>query len=135
MIAPDPQPTHRLRRVLLADDDLEVRSGVAEFLAPMGLECLHAETGPEAFEILRVEHMRLDLLVLDMHMPGYGGLEVLNRLREELGLLPTICCSGEATDELAARALEAGARAFLRKPLQPRALREEVLRALDQGAA
>ena len=123
MIVPDRNSSERLRRVLLADDDLEVRSGVAELL--------HAESGPEAIEILRVEHLRLDLIVLDMHMPGYGGLEVLNRLRDELGLLPTICCSGEATDELATRALEAGARAFFRKPLQPIALRNEVIRALD----
>ena len=133
MIAPDPNTP--LRRVLLADDDLEVRAGVAELLLPLGLECLHAENGPEALEILRAEHVRLHLLVLDMHMPGFGGLEVLNRLREELGLLPTICCSGEATDELATRALEAGARAFLRKPLQPLALRQEVIRALELGAA
>ena len=131
MIVPDRNSSERLRRVLLADDDREVRSGVAELLTPLGLEFLHAESGPEAIEILRVEHLRLDLIVLDMHMPGYGGLEVLNRLRDELGLLPTICCSGEATDELATRALEAGARAFFRKPLQPIALRNEVIRALD----
>ena len=134
MIAPDRNPNagrSGLRLVLLADDDLEVRSGVAELLSPLGLEFLHAESGPEAVEILRLELVRLDLLVLDMHMPGFGGLEVLNRLRDELGSLPTICCSGEATDELAARALEAGARAFLRKPLQPLALREEVIRALE----
>lgn len=118
------------RRVLLADDDPAVRSGVAEFLSPLGLEFLHAETGPEAVAILRVERVRLDLLVLDMHMPGFGGLEVLARLRDELGPLPTICCSGEATDELMAQALGAGARAFLRKPLQPQALRKEVMRAL-----
>jgi CheY-like chemotaxis protein len=126
------QPSAK-RRVLLADDDPEVRGGVAEYLSSLGLEFLHAETGPEAIAILRVERVRLDLLVLDMHMPGFGGLEVLARLRDELGPLPplpTICCSGEATDELMAQALGAGARAFLRKPLQPLALRQEVLRAL-----
>jgi CheY-like chemotaxis protein len=124
---------HPAKRVLLADDDPEIRSGVAEFLSPLGLEFLHAETGPDAVAILRLERARLDLMLLDMHMPGFGGLEVLARLRDELGplpQLPTICCSGEATDELMARALDAGACAFLRKPLQPSALRKEVLRAL-----
>jgi CheY-like chemotaxis protein len=138
VIAPkrDPIVPGAPRRVLLADDDPAVRSGVAEFLSPLGLEFLHAETGPEAVAILRAERARLDLLLLDMHMPGFGGLEVLARLRDELGSLPplpplpTICCSGEATDELMAQALRAGARAFLRKPLQPQALRSEVLRAL-----
>jgi CheY-like chemotaxis protein len=138
VIAPrrDPILPGAPRRVLLADDDPAVRSGVAEFLSPLGLEFLHAETGPEAVAILRVERARLDLLLLDMHMPGFGGLEVLARLRDDLGPLPqlpplpTICCSGEATDELMAQALRAGATAFLRKPLQPQALRSEVLRAL-----
>jgi CheY-like chemotaxis protein len=120
------------RRVLLADDDLEVRCGVADLLSPLGLEILHAESGPETLEIVQIEKPRLDLMVLDMHMPGYGGLEVLARLTQ-LGdfQLPCICCSGEATDELEHLALAAGARAFLRKPLQPQALRGEVMRALE----
>jgi CheY-like chemotaxis protein len=120
------------RRVLLADDDLEVRQGVADLLSPLGLEILHAESGPETFEIVQIERPRLDLMVLDMHMPGYGGLEVLSRLTQlEDFSLPCICCSGEATDELERMALAAGARAFLTKPLQPRALRGEVMRALE----
>ena len=68
------------RRVLLADDDSRVRCGVAEFLLPLGLEFVHAESGPEAVEIVRVRASRLDLLLLDMHMPGYSGLEVLPQL-------------------------------------------------------
>jgi CheY-like chemotaxis protein len=135
VIAPNPLLTrHSAKRVLLADDDPEIRSGVAELLSPLGLEFLHAGTGPDTIAILRVERARLDLMLLDMHMPGFGGLEVLARLRDELGPLPrvpTICCSGEATEELMARALGAGACAFLRKPLQPSALRKEVLRALS----
>jgi len=120
------------RRVLLADDDREVRCGVAELLSPLGLEFLHAESGPETLEIVRSERPHLDLMLLDMHMPGFGGLEVLSRLTR-LGdfTLPCICCSGEATDELERLALAAGARAFLRKPLQPLALRGEVMRALE----
>ena len=121
------------RRILLADDDQEIRAGVAELLTPLGLEFLHAESGPEAIEILREESRRLHLMLLDMHMPGFGGLEVLQRAGAELEdfSLPCICCSGEATDELERMALSLGARAFLRKPLQPLALRGEVMRILE----
>jgi CheY-like chemotaxis protein len=121
------------RRILLADDDHEIRAGVAELLTPLGLEFLHAESGPEAVEILRAERRRLDLMLLDMHMPGFGGLEVLQRLGCEMDdlLPPCICCSGEATDELERMALSLGARAFLRKPIQPLALRGEVMRILE----
>ena len=121
------------RRILLADDDHEVRAGVADLLAPLGLEFLHAESGPEALEILRAERQRLNLMLLDMHMPGFGGLEVIQRVGSEMEdfTLPFICCSGEATDELERMALSVGAQAFMRKPIQPLALRGEVMRILE----
>ncbi len=120
-------------RALLADDDREVRQGVAELLAPFGLEVLHAESGPEALEIASLRLSSLALMVLDMHMPGLTGLEVLNRLRSRTSDLwvPCIFYSGEAAESVQREALEAGAWAFLRKPVQPDLLRVEVRRALD----
>jgi len=121
----------QLRRVLLADDDLEVRSGVADLLMPLGVEVLEAESGLEVLEIVRVRQQPVHLLLLDMHMPGCSGLEVLERLRQPPAVrVPCIFYSGEATDEVERLALAAGARAFLRKPVQPDRLRGEVLRAL-----
>ncbi len=120
-------------RALLADDDSEVRQGLAELLSPFGLECLHAESGPEALEIASLRLSSLALMVLDMHMPGCSGLEVLNRLRSRTADLwvPCIFYSGEAAESVQRLALEAGAWAFLRKPVQPDLLRVEVQRALD----
>ena len=63
------------RRILIADDDQEVRLGVAELLGSLGLDILQAESGTEALELVRVE--RIDGALLDMHMPGYTGIEVL----------------------------------------------------------
>ena len=126
------------RRVLLADDNLEVRRGVEELLAPlltpMGLQFLHAESGLEALAIARASFHQLNLMVLDVHMPGCTGLDVLNSLRGEVRdfRVPCIFYSGEATDAIERRALEAGACAFLRKPVRPDRLRDEVLRALQQ---
>jgi CheY-like chemotaxis protein len=130
------------RRVLLADDDLDVRTGVEELLAPYGLEILRAESGFEALEIARARLSRpdliaqLDLMVLDLHMPGCTGLDVLKSLRSDRAVRrvpPCIFYSGEATDELRRSALDAGAWAFLRKPVQPDLLRGEVLRALHEA--
>jgi CheY-like chemotaxis protein len=121
------------RRVLLADDDLEIRRGVEDLLLPLGLECLHAESGLEALAIARARFQQLHLMVLDVHMPGCTGLDVLTSLRGELAgfRVPCIFYSGEATDAIERRAFEAGACAFLRKPVQPDRLRGEVLRALQ----
>ena len=129
------------RRVLLADDDLHVRSGVEELLAPYGLEFVRAESGVEALEIARARLSRpdlfaqLDLMVLDLHMPGCTGLDVLTSLKSDRAVQrvpPCIFYSGEATEELRRRAFDAGAWAFLSKPVQPDLLRGEVLRALRE---
>jgi CheY-like chemotaxis protein len=132
------------RRVLLADDDLNVRSGVEELLSPLGLEILRAESGSEALEIARERLSELHLLLLDLHMPGMTGLDVMTSLRSEaerrfevsrreLRLPPCILYSAEASEELRSRALALGAWAFLRKPVAPHALRGEVLRALQSA--
>ncbi|MCY3002127.1 MAG: response regulator [Planctomycetota bacterium] len=71
-------------RVLIADDDLSVRSGVEDLLSPLGLEFVRAEDGTEALEIARAQLSDLHLLLLDLHMPGLTGLDVFTRLREEL---------------------------------------------------
>lgn len=116
------------RRILIADDDTDFRSGVAEFLHPLGVEILHAETGEEALEIVR--NRQLQLALLDMHMPGYTGLEILVLIQEETLEVPCIFWSGDATNDIERRAMEAGARAVLRKPVEPSVLRLEVQRIL-----
>lgn len=121
------------RRVLLADDDAEVRRGVAELLAPLGLDFLHAESGPEALQLALADLPSLALMLLDMHMPGCTGLEVLARLQSQVVPLrvPCIFYSGAATERIEREALDAGAFAFLRKPVVPDQLRDEVRRALS----
>jgi len=137
------------RRVLIADDDLELRTGIVDLLTPMGLDILQAESGLEVLDWLtRCARDPFDLLLLDMHMPGCSGLEVLTALRARAGaaaassdreaihpLVPTIFCSGRAEPELERRAIEMGAFSFLKKPVRPDHLRGEVLRALTSGRA
>ena len=106
------------RRVLIADDDREVRAGV-----------VHADTGSEALNILR--RSVIDLALLDMHMPGHTGLEVLSVIRREVPEIPCIFFSGDATEAIRRQALHEGAMAVLAKPLVPSILRREVRRALQ----
>jgi CheY-like chemotaxis protein len=117
------------RRILLADDDLEVRLGVADLLSGLGLEVLHAESGTEALEVARAE--RIDAALLDMHMPGYTGIEILPMLFEEFADLRCIVYSGRWTPGMEQSVIEAGALACLKKPVEPDRLRQEVLRAIN----
>lgn len=114
-------------KVLVADDDREVRLGVTDLLTPLGLEVLGVESGADALRIARSD--ALDAMVLDLHMPGPSGLEVLTEVRRDLDI-PCLLCTGQPTDALERQALDAGAWAFLRKPIEPDRLRDEVLRAV-----
>lgn len=125
-------PAHR---ILIADDDRDFRLGVADLLASLSrrFEIAQAETGLEALDFLR-EHP-VDLALLDMHMPGRTGLEVLSLLRIETRAVPCIFISGDATDAVRQQALHEGACAVLKKPLRPELLRAEVRRVLRIDAA
>jgi CheY-like chemotaxis protein len=68
-------------------------------------------------------------------MPGQTGIQILETLRRETLDVPCILISGEASEAVRHQALVEGARAVLRKPLEPRLLRDEVRRALRIDAA
>lgn len=121
------------RRILIADDDREVRSGVVDLLRDLDMDFVHAETGLQALQIVR--HSVIDLALLDMHMPGQNGLEVLSVIRRESPDLPCIFFSGDATDAIRRQALQEGAMAVLSKPLVPAMLRSAVRRALQIAAS
>ena len=131
--APAMTPPHLLqRRILVADDDREVRLGVAELLAGLGLEILHAATGTEAVELVR--GTRIHAALLDMHMPGCTGLQILTLVRTETLGVPCILLSGEANEIMCKSALQEGAVAVFKKPYTPRLLRDEVRRVLRLSA-
>lgn len=117
------------RRILIADDDLDLRRGAVELLDALGLEVLEASDGEEALAVVRAADV-LHLVLLDFHMPGRDGLEVFGLLRQSLPDLPCIFWSGDATEAIERTALRAGASAFLRKPVRPDVLRGEVRRVL-----
>ncbi len=116
------------RRILIADDNRELRAGVIDLLRDFHFEFLEADSGSDALAIVR--RSSIDLALLDMHMPGHTGLEVLSFIRRETLRVPCIFFSGDATAAIRAQALEEGAWAVLEKPLEPVLLRREIQRVL-----
>src|SRR5438477_7541844 len=97
-------------RVLVVDDDLTVAEVVVDYLRHAGMEPRHAADGPTALGL--AEEWRPDLVVLDLMLPGIGGLEVCRRLRDARGQqtpLPVIMLTalGGETDRVLG--LETGA--------------------------
>ena len=118
-------PNHLVRRILVADDDLELRAGVCDLLGGPGFEIVEAGRGDDALEIVR--RGPLDLAVLDYEMPGLTGIDILKVVKSELLGIPCILLSGL---DIASMAMNAGARAVFRKPVEPIALRAEVMNTL-----
>ena len=84
------------------------------------IDLMIAEDGPQAFEI--VGDWRPDILVLDAHLPGMTGFEVLQQLRDVHGLrdVPAFMCSADAMPEDIQRALDAGFLGYWTKPIEVR---------------
>ena len=115
--------------ILVVDDDPGCRSSLAELLREDGHEVATASRGREAVHLVRGwrrELRRLELSILDYHVPDLCGLDTFALLSQELPRLGAIFISGDPRDDLEARLLAAGAFAFVRKPLDGARLRRTV---------
>ena len=119
-------------RVLLCDDHAMVRRGIRDTIAEaVDIQVVgEAASYPELREQLRKSPC--DVLVLDLNMPGRGGLEVLAALREEGSAVKTLVVSMYPEDQYAIRCLRAGARGYLNKAGDPREL-ITAIRTIQQG--
>ncbi|MEX1177133.1 MAG: response regulator [Nitriliruptor sp.] len=125
-------------RVLIVDDDEDIRTYLDVTLALDGFEVIEAESGQQALDQARRGDP--DLILLDVMMPGMDGLEVLRRLREDARTahLPIVLLTarGQAADTV--EGLDAGADGYLTKPFEAEVLLAHVraaLRRADQQSA
>lgn len=120
------------RRVMLVDDHALVRMGFRMLLAACeDLEVVaEADNGEEALQ--RLAQGGIDLVVLDLSMPGMGGLETLRRLRAKDARVGVLVLSAHDDSAHARRALDAGAQGFLSKRGAPEAL-TQALRCVADG--
>jgi two-component system, NarL family, invasion response regulator UvrY len=110
----------------VVDDHAIVRSGVRRLLADLrDLELQEAASGEEALEQIR--DSAFDLVILDLNLPGLGGLELLRRLLKSSPNLSVLVFSLHTEAIYANRAMEAGARGFVSKSAAP----EEFLAAVQ----
>jgi two-component system response regulator HydG len=116
-------------RLLLADDEREIRETYAEILAASGHEVDTAADGDEALR--RVSSVRYDLALIDLVFPPEDGVEVLKKIKKVRPSTLVVLISGYASVENVLRGFRAGAFDFLEKPLDPSKLHELAERALD----
>jgi len=118
-------------RALLIDDDVKLASLLTAYLAPHDVVLAHAPDGPRGLQALRAGGV--DLVVLDIMMPGMDGLEVLRRVRQTSALpVVMLTARGDETDRVVG--LELGADDYLSKPVYPRELLARIRAVLRRTA-
>ena len=115
--------------ILLVDDDPTARACLREILELKGFQCLEADQGAAALEVLKRESV--SAIVTDCQMPVMDGLALIEHLHNErtADQIPIILVTGELTAEVRARAVNAGVTTFFQKPFDFHTLVLEITRA------
>lgn len=121
---------HR-RRVLVVDDDPDLRWFLSDLLAAEGFEVVTAQEGMEALTKVRTRHP--DIVLLDLRMPGIDGVQTLDRLHQDRCHVPIILVTGHDDMLSPAEAIRRGACAFLRKPFRTADLLTSITQALRKA--
>ncbi len=122
-----------MSRILIVDDEESIRRSLAGILSDEGFATLAACDGEEALRTLRATS-EVDLVLLDIAMPGCDGIEVLEEVRQRWPELPVVMMSGHGTIETAVRSTRLGAYDFIEKPLSVDKLLLTMQHALDQAS-
>lgn len=118
--------------VLIVDDEQGIRDALSDILEDEGYEVRTAADGLVALGML--ERETADCMLLDVWLPGRGGLELLTDVRKNYRRMPVIMISGHGTIDMAVRAVKEGAFDFLEKPLSLERVISLVRHALEMEA-
>ena len=123
-----------MTNILVIDDEQIMRDGCSRILSKDGWSVICAENGEQGLEEIQSHPEKIDVILLDLMMPGMSGMEVLDQVRAIDPNLLVIVITGYATVESAVEAMKKGAYDFIPKPFTPDQLRIVVRRALERRA-
>jgi DNA-binding response OmpR family regulator len=110
--------------LLITDDDRDFRESLGELLTRRGFQTVLADSGEEAIEILQQQSVHL--VVVDMHMPRWSGLDTLACLRQMALEVPCILMSAKLDDNIVSRAKELRAESVLAKPFSSQVITQTI---------
>ncbi len=110
------------KRILIIEDDDEMRSLLKDFVLAEGYEADSVEKGTYAFKKLMIGSF--DLIITDIRLLGFSGLDILPGLKKIQPETPVVVITAFGDGEATSKAHERGANTFLEKPIQLKTLRE-----------
>lgn len=118
------------KTILVVDDSATVRQQLRSFLEALGLEVIEAEDGAQG--VSRAGEQQFDMLIVDVNMPIMNGIEMVGRVRQlaSYQVTPILMLTTECAKSVMARGREAGATAWMLKPLKPELLLKGVKKVL-----
>lgn len=122
-----------MARLLIVDDEADVREFAANFFRKRKIECITVSSGEEALSLLQKQ--KADLVLLDIKMSGIDGLETLRQIKERDRNIKVIMVTGREPEkeDIFEKCREAGALTYVHKPLEldelERIVMKELLRA------
>jgi CheY-like chemotaxis protein len=128
------QSTPSGQRVLLVEDNEDNRTIYSTVLRHLGYQVIEAQDGVRAIELARSEHP--ELILMDISIPALDGWEATRILREDPATrdIPIVALTAHALSDDRERAAEIGFASYLAKPIEPRAVVDEVRRLIGDAA-
>src|SRR2546423_4451483 len=130
-IAVDPEPIQRPKKLMIVDDDAEMRTLLAEYFRRLGFEVSEKENGPSALQA--VTNDRFDCFILDVAMPEMSGIDLLKKFRDRGITTPALFLTAHDLLDDKVAGFEAGADDYLAKPFSPRELEYRIEALLRRG--
>ncbi len=120
--------------ILVVDDEDDIREITAEILEMNGYKVLTAVSGEQALDIFSDQGNSIDMVVLDLNMPGMGGRRCLGQMLRLNNEIPVLVSSGYTVNGLARDSIESGSAGFIGKPFNINDLLNKVREVLEEKA-
>ena len=119
-----------MQKTILVVDDDKMNLRRTRLILEKNYDILTTESGQEALDILKNE--KVDLILLDIDMPGMSGIETFERMKERNIEVPVIFLTASGYEDDVMNAIRLGAVNYLKKPFMPNALLDRVEKELEQ---
>ena len=120
-------------RILIADDHAVVRQGLIQIVSDTSDIVVSDEASNGREVLAKISKNKYDVVVLDVAMPDFSGLDILNEIKRENPELPVLMLSIYPEEQYAVRALKAGASGYLTKKVAPRELIRAIRKVYSGG--